>query len=412
MPLELPKGFTAIKDATYPTDSVNLIGVLVNYDPPKSTRGTSWALDFTIQDDFASGDVGDQSSIRCRLFRRVENKFPPISGVGDVVMLRGFKIQEFNLRKEAVGRDMYDTNMLVFPSSRIPVPGLSHPFQAGSQKLPHALTGGPPPTIPEQMAVIHMKNASTGAAQQVQQHVVVNTSKARTRRSVSLIKDLQFNNYYDVRAQVVNIYYYQMGGQVDLKVTDYTPNEQMYNYADPEQEQSHFASDRDWKGPYGFLTLNVTLYGANATWASENLANGDYVFMRNMRVKTSSRGSLEGAIHEDRRNPSKVDIRHMGNTTDIEEIDKRREEYEQKRGNKTAFQAMQNEPKNTLGKTSKEKRQAKRERQRVLKQAEQDELEKKQQELERTRGGVNPNGKIPSYPSSYILSSFSHRCLS
>jgi hypothetical protein len=131
-----------------------------------------------------------------------------------------------------------------------------------------------------------------------------------------------------------------------------------------------------------------------------------------MRVKTSSRGSLEGAIHEDRRNPSKVDIRHMGNTTDIEEIDKRREEYEQKRGNKTAFQAMQNEPKNTLGKTSKEKRQAKRERQRVLKQAEQDELEKKQQELERTRGGVNPNGKIPSYPSSYILSSFSHRCLS
>ncbi|CAN9335836.1 unnamed protein product [Alternaria alternata] len=397
MPLELPKGFTAIKDATYPTDSANLIGVLVNYDPPKPTKGTSWALDFTIQDDFAFGDVGGQSSIRCRLFRRAENKFPPISGVGDVVMLRGFKIQEFNLRMEAVGRDMYDTNMLVFPSSRIPVPGLSHPFQAGSQKLPHALTGGPPPTIPEQMAVIHMKNASTGAAQQVQQHAAINTSKARTRRSVSLIKDLQIDDYYDVRAQVVNVYYYQMGGQVDLKVTDYTPNEQMYNYADPEQEQNHFASDRDWKGPYGCLTLNVTLYGANANWVRENLGNGDYVFMRNMRVKISHKGFLEGAIREDRQNPSKVDIRHMGNTTDIEEIDKRREEYEQKRGNKTAFQAMQNEPKNTLGKTSKEKRQAKRERQRVLKQAEQDELEKKQQELERTRGGVNPN-VIAAFP--------------
>ncbi|KAL1797893.1 hypothetical protein ACET3X_004499 [Alternaria dauci] len=398
MPLELPKGFTAIKDATQPTDSINLIGVLVSHEPPKPTGGTSLALDFTIQDDFTSGDVGGQSSMRCRLFRRNKSNFPLISGVGDVIILRGFKLKEFRLWIEAVGSDMFQVNMLVFPSNRIPVPGMSQPFQAGSQKLPHASTGGPPPTIPEQMAVIHMKAASTGVAKQVQQHAATNASKARGRRPASLIKDLQVDKFYDVRAQVVNIYYFQMGGQVDLKVTDYTPNEQMYHYVDPEQEKDHFITDRDWKGPFGFLTLNVTLYEENANWARENIGNGDHVFIRNMRVKMSARGLLEGVLHQDRQNPSKVDIRHLTNRADLDEIGKRREEYEQKRGHRTAFQSLQNESTNTSGKTSKEKRQAKRDRQRAQKQAEQDELEKKQRDWERKRDGINTH-VIAAHPA-------------
>jgi hypothetical protein len=100
----------------------------------------------------------------------------------------------------------------------------------------------------------------------------------------------------------------------------------------------------------------------------------------------------------------------LQNTAEIKEIDKRREEYEQKRGNKTAFQALQNEPKNTSGKTAHEKKQAKRERQRAERQAEQEELEKKSREWERTRGGVNANGKIPSLSPSSILKTLSHRC--
>ena len=410
MPLELPKGFTAIKDATQVGATVNLIGVLVSFEPLKKTRGTDFTLDFTIQDDFTSCDVGGQSSIGCRLFRRTEDKFPKISGVGDVIILRGFILQEFKLRVDAVGYNKFSTNMHVFPSSRIPIPALSQAFQAGSQKLPHASTGGIPPTIPEQMAVIDLKHASTGAAQQVQQHAAMGTTKSRTTRKVSLIKDLQFETFYDVRAQVVNIYYHQMGGQVDLKVTDYTPNENMFYYADPDKEESYLVTDRHWKGPYGFLTLNVTLYGENANWVRENLGNGDYIFIRNMRAKLSSASKLEGVLHEDRENAARVDIRHLQNAAEIKEIDKRREEYEQKRGYKTAFQALQNEPKNTSGKTAHEKKQAKKERQRAEKQAEQEELEKKSREWERTRGGVNANSKISSLSPSSILKTLSHRC--
>jgi hypothetical protein len=410
MPLQLPKGFTAIKDATEAKTTVNLIGIVVSFDSPKTTKGKDLALDFTIQDDFTSGDVGGQSSITCRFFRPTQDKFPKISGVGDVVILRKFELQQYSFRMDAIGSRL--SHMLVFPSSRIPVPELSQPFQAGSQKLPHASTGGIPPTIPEQMAVVHLKHASTGAAPQVQQHAATSVSKARTARRKGLVKDLELGNFYDVCVQIVNIYYYQMGGQVDLKVTDYTPNEQMFYYADPDQEKDWLVKGKPWKGPFGYLTLNVTLYGTNAEWVQENLADGDYVFIRNMRVKLSDRGKLEGALFDDKLNPSQVDIRHLQNAAEIEAIDKRREEYEEKRATKTAFELLQNEPKKSSAKTSSEKRKAKKEKLRAEKEAELAELEKNQREWEINRSGVNAYGKISSASLFFLLKAFSHWCLS
>jgi protection-of-telomeres protein 1 len=392
MPLQLPNGFTAIKDATQPKSTVSLIGILVSFEVPKMTQGKDLALDFTIQDDFSSGDVGGESSITCRFFRPTEDKFPKIEGVGDVVILRNCQLQQYRFRMDAVGSR--SSHMIVFPGSKIPAPELSQAFQCGSQKLPHASTGGFAPTIPEQMAVIHIKRASTGATPQVQQHAAISASKVKIGRKKSLIKDLQLGSFYDVCVQVVNIYYYQLGDRVDLKVTDYTPNEQLFYYADPDLEGDVLVGDRRWNGPYGYLGLNVTLYGVNAAWVQEHLGQGDYVFIRNMRTKLSERGLLEGALHEDKLNESQVDIRPLKNTAEIEAIDKRREEYEEKRGSKTAFQAMQNEPKKSSAKTKAEKRQAKKAKERAEKEAELEDLERIEREREKSRGGINTNGKI------------------
>lgn len=390
--MQLPTGFTAIKDATSVGDAVNLIGVLVSYNGPRSSKGSDHALDFTIQDDFSSGSVGGQSSISGRMFKP-PNKFPKISGPGDVVIVRRVKLSEWMGRMECLGAK-YDSTMTVFPSSMIPVPDLSHAFQAGSQKLPCDSTPmAPSPTIPEQMAVISLKHASSGSKQQVQQHAATAVSKSRTARRDTLIKDLRFDVFADIRAYVVNVYRYPMGGQVDLKVTDYTENEHMFYYADPETEDG-LVADRSWKGPYGYLTLSVTLYEENANWAQENILPGDYVYIRNMRPKLSARNKLEGVVHQDRVHTSQVDIRRLQSAPDIAEIDKRREEYERKRGSKTAFEKLRSEPKKLPAKASHSKRAAKRERLRAEKEAELEELAKQAQEWELSRTGVNPNGKI------------------
>lgn len=242
------------------------------------------------------------------------------------------------------------------------------------------------------MAVIHMKHAASAIARQVQQHAATVSIAPRSADRLSLIKDLALNAFYDVRVQVVNIYYTNFG-TVELKVTDYTPNESLFYYADPEKDEAYMVADKGWKGPYGFLVLQVILHENNAAWARNNVSVGDFIFLRNMRTKLSPFSKLEGAVHQDRQNPDHVDVRKMSRQSDIDEIKKRKAEYENERGNKSAFQALQNEPKKSSAKASAAKKEKKRQMQKEQKEAEQRELEEKAKAWEAERSGVNTNGK-------------------
>jgi hypothetical protein len=389
----LPQGFTAIKDAKTDNATVNIIGVVVSGPERKKTRGTDWAMDFTIQDEFGSGSVGGYCSIGCRVFLP-EKQLPSISPE-DVVILLGFRLSSWASRLDCVGDYKTRFSMLVFPANKIPIPELSEAFRLGSQTLFHqAVRGARVPTAKEQAAVIHMRHVSSGAQKQVQQHAAVTASKAASSNRLALIKDLEIDKFYDIRAQVVHMYDY--ADYVRLRVTDYTANSALFYFADPETEESYLVSDKRFKGPYGHLTLTVFLYHNNAIWAHENVAIGDYVFLRNMRVKLSREGALEGTLWQgmvDRDNPDKHDIRKLTNPSDIQEIDDRRAEYEKGRGSKSALQVLKDAPAETSAKTASEKKKAKRERQRAEKEAEQKELEEKARQWEVSRSGVNANSK-------------------
>jgi protection-of-telomeres protein 1 len=387
----LPSGFTAINDAKVADTIVSLLGVIVSIKEPRKTRGSDWVLEFTIQDDFSAGTVGRDATINCRLFRPSVDKFPKITGVGDVVLIRNFKLSPWNDRVDAVFT--VRSGALVFPSGRIPVPALSQPYQAGTQSLPYsAMYGTKDPTTQEQMAVIRLKDASTGSVQQIQQYS--STAPVRVAAppdKLSLIKDLDFAKFYDVRAQVVNIYYNNIGA-VDLKVTDYTSNENLFLYVDPDDEDYMF-QQISWKGPYGQFTLNVTLYGNNASWARDNLAVGDYVYLKNMRTKMSPANKLEGVLHDDRQRVSQVDIRKLVKASDIAEINHRREEHEKGLTKKSAFKQLQNEPSKPSAKISASRKAEKRARQRAQREQEQKEIEEHVEEHEAKRSGVNLNSQ-------------------
>ncbi|KAI2474507.1 telomere-binding alpha protein [Pyrenophora tritici-repentis] len=166
----------------------------------------------------------------------------------------------------------------------------------------------------------------------------------------------------------------------------------MHYFPDPEEGTTwNHLSDKGFKGPYGYLTLSVTLYESNAAWVQENAAVGDYVYLRNMHVRMSTAGRLEGVVHQDKDRPNQVDIRQLKSAPEIEAIDKRRQEYEKKRGVKTAFEVMQNPPSNPKAKTAKEKRQAKKEIQKAEKEAELQEIAEKQREWELQQSSINKN---------------------
>ncbi|KAF2126363.1 hypothetical protein P153DRAFT_76106 [Dothidotthia symphoricarpi CBS 119687] len=393
--MPLPPGFTSIKDTNRGKsgDVVSLLGIIVSLNEPRQTRGSDWFLDFTIQDDFTSGTVGTFSgaSINCRLFRPSPTTFPKISGVNDVVILRKFKLNDWHGRLDCVSDKRQNSGVLVFPASKIPVPELSQAYQLGNQRLPHEATFGTPDfTTQEQMAVIHTKHAASGALSEVRQFAASKPFKATASNKLSLIKDLTFSLFYDVRAQLVNIYYTNHG-TVELKVTDYTSNRDLHLYADPDEEESFLVTYKNWSGPYGTLTLDVILYGSNANWARDNLSNGDYIFLKNMRTKMSPANRLEGVMHDDKINPDQVDIRKLTNSMDINEIIKRREAYEKQRTGKSALEVLQSVPQKPSAKEFVEKKTKKREKQRLQKETEQKELQKKYEVWDAARNIINGN---------------------
>jgi protection-of-telomeres protein 1 len=404
-----PSGFTAINDATVADTIVSLLGVIVSIKKPKKTRGTDWVLEFTIQDDFSTGTVGSNATINCRLFKPPD-KFPTITGVGDVALIRNFKLNPWASRVDAVF--VMRSGLLIFPGDRIPKPVLSQAFQAGTQSLPYsAMYGTKDPTIQEQMAVIHLKDASTGSVQQI--HQFSSTASVRVAPppdKISLVKDLDFAKFYDVRAEVVNIYYTNLG-TVDIKVTDYTSNKNLFLYVDPDDEDYMFQPGT-WKGPYGQLTINVTLYGNNASWARENLAVGDYIYLKNMRTKMSPTNKLEGVLHDDRERPNQIDIRKLHFPKDITEINHRRKEYEKSRTKRSAFEHLQNEPSKPSAKTASKNKAEKKARQRAQKEQEQKEIAEHVEEHEAKRTGVNVNSQYPDGIFSTFTNGCSSSCLS
>lgn len=387
----LPPGFTAVKHATAPGSFVSLLGVVVSVAEPRKTRGTDWSLNFTIQDDFTAGAVGGSSSMGCRVFRPSEATLPRITGAGDVVILRHFKLSAWRDRMDCVSNP--GSSVLVFPADKIPVRELSHAYLLGTQRLPyHATTGAREPSIPEQKAVLTLKHSSSGSAQDVQQYASTASFNTinKNRRKEALIKDLTFDKFYDINALVVNIYYSNIG-TVELKVTDYTAHQDLYPYADPQTDRD-LVMKRDWQGPYGQLTLGVRLYEPHAAWARGNLSNGDFVHLRNVHMRSHNAGMLEGALHEDRQMPTQIDVSKLVNHPAIEEINKRKELYEQQRSNRGTVH-LSNAPKKTSAKASAKKKLERKERQRLEKEAEQREIEANEERWQAERSGINMHGR-------------------
>ncbi|KAG9197590.1 hypothetical protein G6514_001253 [Epicoccum nigrum] len=382
-------GFTPVKRAVSMGKGTvcSFMGVVVSLQDARKSRGTDWVLDFTIQDDFSAGSVGGSSSMACRVFKPSQQTLPKIAGVGDIVILRNFKLNPWKERMDCVSQPL--SRVLVFPADKIPVPELSQAYLLGTQRLQfHATPGAGEPTIAEQKAVLKLKHSLSRSAQDMRQHAAIASINTLNRRKEALIEDLTFDKFYNVKALVVNTYYTNHG-TVELKVTDYTANKHLYEYVDPEIDRER-AWRRDWRGPFGQVTMNVTLYEPHATWARGNIRDGDFIFLRNLRTKQSRSNLLEGVLHEDRDMPDQVDVRKLFNESAIEEIEKRRAAYEQRRPERGSVHLV-NAPKKPSAKASAKKKAEKKEKQRLQKAAEVKELEEKQKAFEAERTGVNMN---------------------
>lgn len=153
----------------------------------------------------------------------------------------------------------------------------------------------------------------------------------------SLIKDVTVSTFVDLVVQVIKTYYED--GKFLLYVTDYTRNKSLFDYTRDSDESGHDENEfnytsryeRRWPGPFGRMTLQVTLWEPHAYFARQNVKEDDFILLRNVHIKIGHNGvRLEGNIHTDRVFPDRIDVVLINDDTDNEhlrEVVKRKREY-------------------------------------------------------------------------------------
>ncbi len=161
-----------------------------------------------------------------------------------------------------------------------------------------------------------------------------------SKEKFSLLKDVKHECYYDILGEVIKVYD-GATGVVSLYLSDYTANSFFFNYAWGQDDsdlagrdgdvygytKSKRKSDQEWPGPYGKLTLQMTLFDEHAEFIRSNQDHivNKWVLFKNVQIKYGKNGKkLEGFLRGDRMSfPGKVSIQIMETPKDSDIINPR-----------------------------------------------------------------------------------------
>ena len=123
-----------------------------------------------------------------------------------------------------------------------------------------------------------------------------------------------------------------------LYLSDYTANTHFYNHvwgngAAPEaRDGDEFGyiktkpkAAKEWPGPYGKMSIQLTLWDPHATFVREQVKAKDWVFLKNVSIKYGNTGGcLEGFLRRDRdAYEGKVQVEIIRQAETAEETDHR-----------------------------------------------------------------------------------------
>ena len=344
MSSSIPRGYLDINSALSRLNTgANLMGVVTDFLAPCKSRGTDWMSSFSIADS-SYGGADDHNGLNVRFFRPLASEMPAIRGPGDVVLLRGIKIKEW--KGMTMGMSNKGTSWVVFPAASIPAKAPSSAVLLKHVKEARSLD----PTLSEMHYAISLCNSRdrstftapssppTGSALTPLPNA---PSTVPGRDKFSLVKDVKIETFYNLIGQVVRLF--PSNGNVEIYITDYTRNPMLYHYPEPEDEDGSGregdkynyivgnSAKKKWNGPYGKLTLTVTLWGGNnAYFCQHNVKENDFVHLRNVRIKWSKDGKGEGTLFPDRRYPDRIDVTVLKDFEDddrVKDVLRRKRDY-------------------------------------------------------------------------------------
>ncbi|OJD23246.1 hypothetical protein ACJ73_05397 [Blastomyces percursus] len=338
----IPPGFDGIQTAMSKTDRmVNVIAVVVDALPPKLSGGSSYVSTFTLKDHDLN--IESWNGLKIRYFNNDESHVP-VPQHGDVVLLRQIKVRSYQGAMIGLCSQWDYTPWIIFSKGSNPkaVPQVTmrpgtRDLTATEKSYAFSLIGADCTVATSRQSVQVKRVAALAPLRQMATKPFTKPFTPCRRPKFSLIKDASCGIFIDLVVQVVKTYSedYQ---RFLLYVTDYTQNKQLFNYVSEEggardgDEYGYTSrSRRDWPGPYGQMTLQVTLWEPHAYYARQNIKENDFVLLQNVNIKMGRMsGVMEGSLHTDRHFPEKVQVIPINDNDsdeDLKKLVKRKLEY-------------------------------------------------------------------------------------
>lgn len=232
-------------------------------------------------------------------------------------------------------------------------------------------------------------------------HASSSKPKAPGPRQFLLIKDVEERMYVDLLGEVVKAYLNDSEKAV-LYITDYTVNKDLVDYQrneNPSRDGDIFGytsrAMKNWPGPFGQRTLQITLWEPHASYARQYVKPKDLIRLSNVHIKRSRIAqNLEASIHTDRNYPEKIHVKAVYDRTDsrVRDLLQRKSSYWKENGG--------NPDESTEGASTSKK--SKKQQQR-----------KKQEKSETDQTSLKPSAmpikrRLPNQNSEFVYESTGH----
>lgn len=417
--MALPTGFVTLRQVLSADEKQSsFLGAISHIQAPVQ-NGNGWLISLTIRDQFP-GDEKDAVQVRLQL-ANVEHL--PKGEPGDVAIVRNMRVEIHDNKKTLVNSKDLESQAIFFPVKSVPADAPS--ASDGPLNLPYnAMRGSRAPDAAEQIAVINMKKSAASLLEELKDkknaffaklppQIARNINKKG--KKVALLCEMTFGSFHDFVGEVVKTYWYGYEA-IDLYVTDYTTNKDLFLYENPDDQDDYSFSKKPWPGPFGQMTMAIRVYPPH-TDAARVIKEGDFVFLQNIRTKMSQANKLEGAIHGDPKYPGKICVHICKSQTQLKPLLERKDAYEKEHVSRKMnvddpmLGLVQEKASEKRPLTKKELKESRRAEQRQRKEQEIKELEEalkereaKEDEAKIIRKGLNKHGMPISHPI-LILSS-------
>ncbi|PSK42871.1 hypothetical protein B9Z65_6825 [Elsinoe australis] len=331
---ELPSGYVPITQVLAGPDKVpsSVAGFVTDVMEPTVTRTGDYMITISLCDVDYNQSSGSWTGVKARLFRKFVSAFPK-PNLGDIIFIKNIGKVIFGGNTMLSGSR---TEFVLFNRDHIPDLAFSSQFQAGKNNIQSTYSHPSlAPSFDEQYYAMIMKSEYgeqvlqyTDLTQRPQPSIpmnrpeLVNSGEYSTTASrpsadkFGLIKDIQVAKFYDMVVEVVKIFPVKFADYVEVYVTDYTSNRELYDYPTPEEMDRNGRdgdtfnymdnSKRDWPGPWGQMVLALEIRYPHMGYIQQHVNERDFIELKNVRIKMSRSSRLEGNLWPDKLWPDKV----------------------------------------------------------------------------------------------------------